>query len=132
MAPKAEIPKVAAALFLINSLLLDLLMIQRVLPFWLLQWLDFDVFVADLVSMILKKNTPFFGFSEIWPHFIFTDGYQVAVFFGASYIFDHFDTVDIVLDSIVRINYDSALIPFPWLSHKPGLLIGFDQVIERS
>jgi hypothetical protein len=96
----------------------------------LFECLDFDVFVADFIAVILQEDMAFFCFSEVLPDFVLADRYQVAVFFGTSLIFDHFHPVDVMLDLIVGIDNHSALVPFPGFSDESGLLVGFDQVIE--
>ena len=72
---------------------------------------------------------PFFGFAEVWPNLILALRNQLAIFFGATYIFKHFHAIQKMFYPVIWMYDHTAPVPFTDRLDKSFLFVSFDQII---
>src|SRR5688572_9930048 len=82
--------------------------------------------------MILQEDSAFLGHAKLFKFSIFASCYEGIIDGGTALILDHFVSIQPMLDAIVRVDNNSAPIPFTGFSLTSLNLQRRDQIIERS
>ena len=82
--------------------------------------------------MILQQKMSLFSFAEVFPDHIFADGDKVFIGLGTSFVFQHFDAIEVMLHVIIGVDDDATGIPLSDGSDDTFWFVRGDQVVKAG